>query len=323
MRLPSKLLNNKKIESLVENRTSYTLNNAEMFIFETMAPAEQVLLKFDRPVIASMLQGKKVMHLKDQESFTFLPGESLILPADEPMCIDFPGAKMDAPTRCMVMTVSEDKINETLALLNETMPKVEGDEWNFTGHSFHFADDKALYGIVQRLLFIFAEDHPSKDVFADLMLRELLIRILQAETRKVLTGEPGKNGTHHRIGYIIEHIRQNLDKPISIKELSDLACMSESNFHRTFRNELGISPIDFINEERIKLATHLLHNRDVKIKEVYLQCGFNSPSYFTRLFKKKKGFSPKEFQELSNNTGSGMPADLYELQADQLVWNRI
>lgn len=76
--------------------------------------------------------------------------------------------------------------------------------------------------------------------------------------------------------------------------------MSESNFHRVFKNELGISPIDFLINERIKLATSLLHDPRNKIKDIYLQCGFNSLSYFTRLFKQKMQMSPKSYQQSIN-----------------------
>ena len=72
--------------------------------------------------------------------------------------------------------------------------------------------------------------------------------------------------------------------------------MSESHFHRVFKNEIGISPIDFINNERIKLATRLLANPKIKIKEVYMRCGFDSRSYFNRMFRKKQQLSPTEYQ---------------------------
>ena len=95
MQLPDKFFKERKLENLVENQTSYTLNNASMHVFETHSQAEKVLLQFDQPVLASMLIGKKVMHLRDKKSFDFLPGESLILPSNEVMCIDFPEANED------------------------------------------------------------------------------------------------------------------------------------------------------------------------------------------------------------------------------------
>ena len=118
MRLPEHFLNKRKLESLVENQSSFTLDHAAMHIFETHQQAEQVLLQFDQPVLASMIEGKKVMHLRDYESFQFLPGESLVLPSGELMCIDFPEAEYENPTRCLAMAIAEEKITKLLDWMN-------------------------------------------------------------------------------------------------------------------------------------------------------------------------------------------------------------
>ncbi|MEM9544627.1 MAG: AraC family transcriptional regulator [Bacteroidota bacterium] len=295
MNLTDTILKNRRLETLVENQISYTLSNAEMHVFETHQEAEKVLLKFHEPVLASMLEGKKVMHLDKMTSFDFLPGESLILPSDELMCIDFPEAHMENPTRCLAMAISEDKILDTIHFLNESRKKVDG-EWSFMDYNFHFTNDIAIQQIIHRLLFIFTENHPSKDVFADFMLKELIIRILQTETKKIYSEKAMQLSSSHRLAFIIEYIRKNLHENLSIKELSDKVYMSESNFHRVFKNELNTSPIDFINNERMKLATSLLQNPNKKVKEVYMECGFNSLSYFIRMFKRKTHLSPKEYQ---------------------------
>ncbi|MCB0705533.1 MAG: AraC family transcriptional regulator [Saprospiraceae bacterium] len=295
MVITDKILKNRRLETLVENQTSYALKSAEMHVFETHQEAEQILLKFHQPVLASMLEGKKIMHLHNMTSFDFLPGESLILPPDELMCIDFPEAKMDNPTRCLAMAIAEDKIEQTVNFLNENRPKLDQD-WAFTDYNFHFTNDIAIQQIIQRLLFLFTENHASKDVFADFMLQELIIRILQTETKKIYSDKTMKLSSSHRLAYIIQFIRNNLDKDLTIKELSNKIYMSESNFHRVFKNELNISPIDFINNERIKLATSLLQDPRKKVKDVYMECGFNSLSYFIRMFKRKEQLSPKEYQ---------------------------
>jgi len=297
MHLPEQFINGRRLETLVENQTTYGLSNAEMHVFETHEQAEKVLLEFRYPVLASMLRGKKVMHLSEMQSFDFLPGESLILPPGELMCIDFPEAKMDNPTKCLAMTISEQMIRDTVLLMNERMAKSDDGEWTFTDYNFHFTNDVAIHQILQRLLFIFAENHTSRDLFADFMLRELIIRILQAETRKIYTDDVMTLSTGNRLAFIIKYIRENLDKPLSIEELSKKVYMSESHFHRVFKNELGVSPVDFINNERIKLATSLLHDPKVKVKEIYMRCGFNSLSYFIRTFKKHTNTSPKVYQQ--------------------------
>ena len=296
MQLSDKFFKERKLEHLVENQTSYTLNNAAMHVFETHLQAERVMLQFDQPVLASMLIGKKVMHLRDKKAFDFLPGESLILPSNEVMCIDFPEANQDNPTRCLAMAISDEKINKVINLMNEEMPKHDGSEWTLIDYNYHFTNDASIYGIIQRLLYLFTENHPSKDFFVDNMLQELIIRILQGNARETYMENASKLGSHNRLAYVIEYIGAHLHEPISVSDLSKKACMSESHFHKTCKEELGITPIDYINSERIKLAIKLLKDPTRKIKEIYLECGFENRSYFNRLFKRKINVSPGEYQ---------------------------
>ena len=284
------------METLVENQTSYTMNNAAMHVFETHQKAEKVLLKFDQPVLASMIQGKKIMHLRDYESFDFLPGESLVLPANEKMNIDFPEAMAKNPTRCLAMAISEDKIHNVLQFMNENMPKDSKEEWGLMDYNFHFVNDRGIFQILQRLLFLFSEDHPSKDFFVDNMLRELVIRILQTNERKIYSNATLSLQKDSRLTEVIRYIRENLHTSLHVDDLSKRACMSPSHFYRTFKTQLGISPVEFINNERIKLAVGLLQDPKRSIKDVYLDCGFESRSYFNRVFKSHQNLAPGEYQ---------------------------
>lgn len=296
LELPKKFYKERSLQNLVENQTSYALKNAEMHVFETHKNAEQVLLRFDQPVLASMLVGKKVMHLRDKQSFDFLPGESLILPAKELMCIDFPEAQLDNPTRCLAMAINEEKIKRVVQLMNETMPKDSGNEWALMDYNFHFTNDKAVYGILNRLLYLFTENHPSKDFFVDNMLQELIVRILQGSSKRNYMRNVNVLASTHRLAYIIDFIKNNLHEPITIKMLSEKACMSESHFFKKFKDEIGQTPIEFINNLRIERAITLLQNPNKKIKEIFLECGFENRSYFNRLFKKIKKVSPSQYQ---------------------------
>ncbi|MFN4147777.1 MAG: AraC family transcriptional regulator N-terminal domain-containing protein [Runella sp.] len=287
----------RKLENLVENRTIHTLNHAELNIFETHQKASQVMLQLGDPVLASMIKGKKIMHLQGLEAFPFLPGESVILPPNELMLIDFPEATEKTPTQCLALAFSKQKLQEAVDLLNERGTKQNGQEWSMTDYNFHFTNDVAINQILQRLIFIFTENHPSKDIFADLLIQELVIRILQAESKELYLKKSQTNPNSDRISFIIRYIRENLNEDLSVEILSKKAHMSESNFYRTFKHELGTTPNDFIIEERLKLAESLLQNPKGSVKEAYLASGFNSFSYFCRLFKKKKKVSPSEFKE--------------------------
>lgn len=295
MILPSEIVKNRKLETLVENKLTHTLNSAEMHIFETHQKVTDFTLKFSHPLLVSMIEGRKIMNFKNMTPFSFVPGETLILPPDELMRVDFPDAGLNSPTKCLAMTISEEMIRDTVVYLNEERSRVDN-EWRFVDSNLIIPNDLAIQQIIQRMLFLFSENHPSKDMFADFMLRELIIRVLQNEAKTNYVEQAKELSSDNRLAYIINYIKENLSKQLSIKELSDQIHMSESNFHRVFKNEMDISPIDFINNERIKLACKLLKNPDKQIKEVYAECGFNSLSYFIRVFKRKELISPGEYQ---------------------------
>ncbi|WP_010516820.1 AraC family transcriptional regulator [Croceivirga radicis] len=297
MQLPKSFYESRRLTTLVENYTSYTMEEVAMHVFETHKIAQQVHLQFNTPVLASMLQGKKIMHLRDKQSFDFLPGESLILPANELMRIDFPEAKTDNATRCLAMEISEERIARVVQRMNEQMQRTDGREWNLMDYNFHFTNDGGIYQILQRLVYLFTENHPSKELFVTNMVQELIIRILQANSRKAYSAQSKSLASTHKLAYVIEYIKENIHRPISNEELAAKAYMSTSNFYKVFKNEMGCSPVEFINQERITKATQLLQNPDFNLTEVFMACGFTNRSYFNRVFKRTKNSTPKAYRD--------------------------
>lgn len=289
----------RQLQSLVENRTTYAADTSALNLFETHQEAEAVHLRFDNPVLASMIQGRKVMHLRDRPGFNFLPGESVMLPQNELMVIDFPDARRGSATKCLALEIDPDEINKVLDGMNERRPRSDGKNWDREHSNFHFTNDPGITQLIQRLVYLYAEEHPARDLFVGMSLRELLIRLLEAESREQHLLDPGNLATSQPITATVSYILNHLDDKLTIASLSRLACMSESGFHRAFKNEMGISPVDFINGERIKLASCLLRQDELSIQDIALRCGFNSASYFTRMFKRHFGQSPASFQERS------------------------
>ncbi len=286
----------KQLDTLVENRTHYTLSNAELNVYETHKEAEQVLLRFDQPVLASMIMGKKVMHLGEKSSFDFFPGESVILPSHELMCIDFPEARFDNPTKCLALTLSEDYIQKVCNELSEDFPRLDDVNWYFTKENFHFTNDMAIHQIINRLIYVFAENHPSKDLFANMMLKELIIRIMQTDIRYNID-KGVEESTASRLSFVVNYIKKHLSEPLTVKTLSQKSYMSESHFYRAFKNEMGLTPVEYILQQRISKSCRLLRCTDKSVKEIAMECGFNSLSYFNRLFKRQFQLTPTEYRE--------------------------
>ncbi len=297
MLLPDTHYANRKLEVHVENRTIYQLPKAEMNVYETHQQADMVELRFSAPVLAGMITGKKVMHLRDN-SFDFFPGESVIVPAGELMKIDFPEAGISNPTQCLALAIEPDFIGNIVQNLNDRNPRTStNQEWRFTDYNFHFNNDEAVNQIISRLIWLSVENNPAKHIFTELALSELIIRLMQTEARFLLTEHTQVYASQSRLAHIIQFIREHLSAQLTIHQLSQKACMSQTNFFRSFKNELGISPVDFINNERISAAKNLLKQAHVSIYDIAASCGFNNVSYFNKMFKRQTGLTPTEFRK--------------------------
>lgn len=298
---PPGLSNEKSLKTLVENRSVYTLNHCELNIFETYESSLLVPLEFNDFVVTSMLRGKKIMHLFDEPGFEYVPGQTVVIPSKIKMKIDFPEADKTNPTQCMALAIDNAKINETLNFLNERYPK-EGDNsfWQLNHQNYFFYNNIDLASTINKLIKECMSTSSIKDVVADLTLQELLIRVIQSQTIKSI--DEGIKGQMNRsIFEVTEFIKLNLKENMNLKSLSDKACMSTASFYRFFKRELGMSPIEYILNEKIKFAKKLLKNPNIQINEVCYLSGFEDANYFIRLFKKHEGITPKQYQLLYIN----------------------
>lgn len=85
------------------------------------------------------------------------------------------------------------------------------------------------------------------------------------------------------------------DENFSVESLTDILGMSRSNLQRKLKSICGVTPGDYLRNYRLKKACRLLLEEDLRINEVAFHVGFNSASYFTKVFIKCYNMSPKEF----------------------------
>lgn len=100
-----------------------------------------------------------------------------------------------------------------------------------------------------------------------------------------------------RLDKALEFIEANYMHTIRIEALCDCVNLNESNMIKLFRNNLGRTPVEYINQLRVNKAKELLLHTDKCIKEVAWQTGFNDEFYFSRVFKKTEGQSPRRFRQ--------------------------
>lgn len=97
---------------------------------------------------------------------------------------------------------------------------------------------------------------------------------------------------------LIEYIRTNYSKEISVQTMANVLKMSESNLFTTFKKSTGMSPIKFINNYRLSIASDLLLQTDESVKSIAEQVGINDQFYFSKLFKAKYSVSPQKYRNI-------------------------
>ena len=101
-----------------------------------------------------------------------------------------------------------------------------------------------------------------------------------------------------KIHQIKQYIREHSHVDISLEILAQRVRLSPIYISKMFKEKLGINYIDFLTECRIENAKKLLNDPDRSLKEITFEIGYHEPNYFSKVFKKMCGVSPKEYRKM-------------------------
>ncbi len=94
-----------------------------------------------------------------------------------------------------------------------------------------------------------------------------------------------------------EYIWGNYNQEISLKKLSEAVGVNPYYLSHLFRKEMGISFLEYLTSVRMSIAKNLLKQTTMSIMEVCLEVGYQDPSHFAKIFKKKEGIHPTEYRK--------------------------
>jgi len=279
----------KEISTLIENKRSFAVDEMELHVFETYESSALVPLQFGDLVMINMVEGKKVMHIGELNSFDYQPGQMLVLPSYTKMLIDFPEASVHNPTQCTALVISKEKINSILNYLNEFNPKHQLiGEWKFDPNLFHLYNTPELTELLNKFFKIMMGNNALKNVYADLTFKELMIRLLQAQSLLALDINRATNSV---LLHLKDFVRKHITEKISLESLQKVAHMSKSSLTRMFKDELGVTPMEYVINQRLQHAKELLRMTK-SVKESCFGAGFTDVNYFVRIFRRKEGMTP-------------------------------
>lgn len=137
----------------------------------------------------------------------------------------------------------------------------------------------------------------QQEAFAALLL-------VDAATPLLFCREEGSTQLDHRarlVAQVQAYIRQNLDKRLSLNDVASVFNFSPSYLSQLFAQNSESGFVEFVTATRIAAAKELMAATDLKVYEISEQVGFESAFYFSKVFKKLEGVSPREYMQKVRN----------------------
>lgn len=95
---------------------------------------------------------------------------------------------------------------------------------------------------------------------------------------------------------VLDYIQAHLQEDIKLVDLAALLKMSQFHFSRQFKQAIGVTPYQYLLQQRIERAKHLLKHSDRSITDIALMCGFNSHSHLSKQFRQLTRMTPKDYR---------------------------
>lgn len=156
------------------------------------------------------------------------------------------------------------------------------------------------YEELDSLLVQFGEDYRSrqeKEQLGKLVGRARERKESKTRNDQENAGTPlEEDSSEARLRCVKQYIEDHIQEKITVKDLANLVHLNEQHLMRVFKRETGQSVLEYITERRILIAGSLLKDTDYSINFIADCIGCENYSYFTKLFKKFTGFTPREYR---------------------------
>ena len=157
--------------------------------------------------------------------------------------------------------------------------------------------DSLLHDMMRDIIEAYSHLDDRRFSKQDIRARVLLLMSYICEKYSRENEQVSGNQTLNYIKLSIEYICHNFNRPLSLDEVAQQVGVSKYHFTRTFREATGETLVKHLNRVRCDYAKQLLLNTDKTVSQICDECGFVSPSYFSRTFEKYVGVLPSEYRK--------------------------
>ena len=213
-------------------------------------------------------------------------GDMLITPANTPLFVRWEGNE-----NCLQIQLPTSFLKR---VVEETMGK-DGDHLTLVP-TFQ-SRNQQLEAIATLLLAEVQQRQLNGALYLDSLANVLAMQLLRnyGTTSAQLPTYEGGLPTY-QLNRVLDYIDAGLTEEIKLSNLAELLGMSPFHFGRMFKQSTGISPHQYVIQQRLERAKHLLKNSDRAIIDIALDCGFTSHSHLSKQFRKVIGMTPRNFR---------------------------
>ena len=159
--------------------------------------------------------------------------------------------------------------------------------------------DALIYQIGLALKTQLQANDVNSRLYAESAATFLAVHLLQTySARKFIVQEYEGGLPQQKLRQAIEYIQEHLDQEISLNELAEYLGISRYYFCRLFKQSTGLSPYQYVIQQRVERAKELLLQGKLSLSDIAIACGFTHQSHLNRHFKRLTGVTPKTLLNL-------------------------
>ncbi len=238
------------------------------------------------PSICIVIQGEREIRLGNQY-YLFDEQHFMFCPVDIPMCGKIVKATPNEPFVVLSMKIDLQAVNQ---ILFEQQLPIAKSEINLPAFTQWYLDSE-LKNTFARLLLL--HENPEDITFlAPLIQQEIYYRLLKGEQGNKLKQMVSFGSNTQKIAKATQYLQAHFRETVRIEMLAELCGMSLSGFHHHFKEITTLSPLQYQKSLRLMEAKRLICQEKSAIAEAAFQVGYESPSQFSREYKRYFGVAP-------------------------------
>ncbi len=257
---------------------------SRLSICSITTPTDLNCLVYD-PMAFIVLQGTKRTIIGDQV-FAYGPGQTMVVAAEITAMGQIVEASPDKPFLAVSLDLDPALIMKVVLYLSET-PELQMQP----GFAFSMANTE-LIGAWQRLLEM-CERPREIPVMALHLEHELMLRLMLSPHAEMLRQIAGVNSRLSHIRQAMAWIRAHYTEQLSVEDMAAVAGMSQSVFHRRFKQVTSLSPLQYQKHIRLQDARKRLISKEADTATISFAVGYKSTSQFSREYKRLFGEPPR------------------------------